>query len=173
MARGTAEETETTTGVTSSRFVTGMIAMLGEAGATTEPAAEQIGQMCEADGPVVRSVQKWNCAPRKMTPRTNAKMRMRRVLTCMWLLRRSLGKNGCRVKCRDSPSTPMKQLACENHRLPCRATLKRCFFAPGRLPSSRKKGVAISNNYFCARYVFASASSGRSAPGAQTSASFA
>jgi len=76
-ARGTAEETEPTKGATSSRFVTGTTAMLGDDVATTEPAVEQTGQMCEADGTTVRSVQKWNCAPRKITPRNNAKMRMR------------------------------------------------------------------------------------------------
>ena len=38
---------------------------------------EQTGQICEAGGAVVQSAQKWNCAPRKMTPRSNAKMRMR------------------------------------------------------------------------------------------------
>ena len=77
MARGTAEDTETTKGATSSRFITGTKAMLGDCEATNEPAVEQTGQMCEADGVVVKSVQKWNCAPRKMTPRSNAKMRMR------------------------------------------------------------------------------------------------
>ena len=77
MARGTAEDTETTKGATSSRFKTGTMAMTGDCAATTEPAVEQIGQMCEADGPAVTSVQKWNCAPRKITPRSNAKMRMR------------------------------------------------------------------------------------------------
>lgn len=98
MARGTAEETETTKRATSSRFATGTMAMLGDCVATTDPAVEQSGQMCEADGADVRSVQKWNCAPRKITPRSNAKMRMRLVLACMCLLRRSLGRNGCRVK---------------------------------------------------------------------------
>ena len=77
MARETAEETETSKGGTSSRLATGTTAMLGDRVATTEPAAEQTGQTCEADGVAVRSVQKWNCAPRKMTPRSKAKMRMR------------------------------------------------------------------------------------------------
>ena len=54
--------------------------------------------MCEAEGAEVKSVQKWNCAPRKMTPRNNGRMRMRLVSACMCLLRRSLGWNGCRVK---------------------------------------------------------------------------
>ena len=57
--------------------MTGTIAILGDCVATTEAAVEQTGQMCEADGAVVKSAQKWNCAPRKMTPRSNAKMRMR------------------------------------------------------------------------------------------------
>jgi len=77
MARGTAEDTKTTKGAISSRFITGTIAMLGDCEAITEAAVEQTGQMCEADGVVVKSVQKWNCAPRKKTPRSNAKMRMR------------------------------------------------------------------------------------------------
>jgi hypothetical protein len=77
VARGAAEDTETTVGATSSRLVTGTIAMTGDCVATTEPAVEQTGQMCEADGVAVRSVQKWNCAPRKMTPRSNARIRMR------------------------------------------------------------------------------------------------
>jgi hypothetical protein len=98
VARGTAEETETTVGATSSRFVAGTMAMLGDCVRTTEPAVEQNGQMCDADGAPVRSVQKWNCAPRKMTPRSNARMRMRFVLACMCLLRRSLGRKGCAVK---------------------------------------------------------------------------
>jgi hypothetical protein len=77
MVRGTAEDTETTNGTISSRFVAGTMAVLGDCVATMEPAVEQTGQMCEADGAAVRSVQKWNCAPRKITPRNNAKMRMR------------------------------------------------------------------------------------------------
>ncbi len=98
MARGTAEDTKTTNVETSSRFVTGATATSGECVTTTEPAAEQTGQMWEADGAAVRSVQKWNCAPRKATPRSNARMRMRQDSVCMCLLRRSLGKKGCGVK---------------------------------------------------------------------------
>ena len=75
VARGAAEDTETTKGVTSSRFMTGTKAMLGDCVATTEPAVKQTGQMCEADGVVVKSVQKWNCAPRKITPRRKAQNR--------------------------------------------------------------------------------------------------
>ena len=74
---GTAEETKSTKGATSSRFVIGTMAILGDGAATTEPAVEQTGQRWEADGPAVKSVKKWNWAARKTTPRTNAKMRMR------------------------------------------------------------------------------------------------
>ena len=98
MARGTAADTETTNGATSSRLVTGTMAMLGDGVATTEPAVEQTGQICDADGAAVRSAQKWNCAPRKIKAMSNPKMRIRRVLACMCLLRRSLGRNGCGVK---------------------------------------------------------------------------
>jgi hypothetical protein len=55
----------------------GTKAMLGDGAAIAEAAVEQTGQMCEAEGVVVKSVQKWNCPPRKTTPRSNAKMRMR------------------------------------------------------------------------------------------------
>jgi hypothetical protein len=54
--------------------------MLGDCVATTEPAVEQTGQMCEADGAVVKYVQKWNCAPRKITPRRNAQNRVLLVM---------------------------------------------------------------------------------------------
>lgn len=97
-ARGTAEKIETIEGAASSRFTAGAIAMLGDCVATTEPAVEQTGQMCEADGVAVRSAQKWNCAPRKMTPRSNARKRTLCTLLRIFLLRRSLGPNGCRVK---------------------------------------------------------------------------
>jgi hypothetical protein len=75
--RGITEETVNTVGAASSRLETGTTAMTGDCVVTTEPAVEQTGQMCEAEGVTVRSVQKWNCAPRKMTPRSNARMRMR------------------------------------------------------------------------------------------------
>ena len=100
MARGTAKKTETIKGADESRWVTGTMAMLGDCAAIAKHVAEQTGQMCEADGATVKSAQKWNCAPRKMTLRSTAKMRMRCVLACMCLLRISLGKNGCVVKCR-------------------------------------------------------------------------
>ncbi len=51
--------------------------MLGEEVATTEPTAEQTGQTCEPEGEAEESAQKWNCAPRKRTPRSNAKRRIR------------------------------------------------------------------------------------------------
>src|SRR5229473_534278 len=72
VARETAEETEPTKGTTSSRFVTGTMATTGDRGVSTEPVAEQTGQICEAVGAAVSSTQKWNCAQRN-----NAKMRMR------------------------------------------------------------------------------------------------
>ena len=56
-ARGTAEDTETTKGATSSRFMTGTKAMLGDCVAITEAAVEQTGQMCEAHGVSDRSQQ--------------------------------------------------------------------------------------------------------------------
>jgi len=77
VAQGIAEPTESTKGATSSRFVIGTMAILGDCAATTEPAVEQTGQRCEVDGPAVKSVKKWNWAARKRTPRSNAKMRMR------------------------------------------------------------------------------------------------
>ena len=58
VARGAAEDAETINGAISSRPRTGTTAMLGDGVATTEPVAEQIGQMCVADGPAVRSAQK-------------------------------------------------------------------------------------------------------------------
>ncbi len=98
MARGTAEDTETSNGATSSRFMTGTMGIPSDRVATTELAVEQSGQMCEADGAALNSVQKWNCAPRKIIPTSNPKMRMRCVFACMCLLRRSLGRDGCAVK---------------------------------------------------------------------------
>lgn len=68
-----------------------MMARLKDEVATTDPTAEQTGQMCEAEGEAEESAQKWNCAPRKITPRSNAKRRMRCALLCMYLLRRSIG----------------------------------------------------------------------------------
>jgi len=57
VARGTAEDTKTTKGAISSRFMTGTMAMLGDCEATTEPAVEHTEQMCEPDGAAVRSQQ--------------------------------------------------------------------------------------------------------------------
>jgi len=86
VARGTTEETETIVGTISSRLLTGTIAMTGDCVVTTEAAVEQTGQMCEADGVLVKSAQKWNCAPRKTIPRSNARMRTRLVFTCIYLI---------------------------------------------------------------------------------------
>ena len=67
-----------------SRFVTGRVAMLGDEGATADPTVEHIGQTCAVNGDDVRSVQRWNCAQtKKMTTRSNAKMRMRCGLLSM------------------------------------------------------------------------------------------
>jgi hypothetical protein len=60
--------------------MTGTKAMLGDCVATTELAVKHTGQMCEAEGVVVKSVQKWNCAPRKITPRSNAQNRVLLVM---------------------------------------------------------------------------------------------
>jgi len=98
VARGTAENSDATRGVSSSRSITGIMAMPGVGGATTDPTVEQVGQKCEADGVAVRSTQKWNCAARKTIPRSKTKMRARSVQTGMYLLRRSLGRIGCAVK---------------------------------------------------------------------------
>ena len=77
VARGAAEPSETSNRGSSSRLTNGTTAMLGDCVATAEPTVEQIGQMCEAEGVAVRSAQKWNCAPRKTIPRSNAKIRIR------------------------------------------------------------------------------------------------
>src|SRR5260370_15436868 len=63
VARGTAEVTKTANVETSSRFVTGTMAMTGGCAADTEPAVEQTGQMCDADEAAARAAPKWNCAP--------------------------------------------------------------------------------------------------------------
>src|SRR5947199_276220 len=52
--------------------MTGTTAITGDCVATTEAAVEQTGHICEADGEAVKSAQKWNCAPRKITPRSSA-----------------------------------------------------------------------------------------------------
>ena len=59
-------------GANSSRLVTGTMAIIGDSAATAETAVKQTGQMWEGDGAAVKSVQKWNCAARKTTPRSNA-----------------------------------------------------------------------------------------------------
>jgi hypothetical protein len=63
-------------------LLTGAMAITGDCAATTEAAVEQTGQMWEGDGAVVKSVQKWNCAARKITPRSTDAPRLRlHVLT--------------------------------------------------------------------------------------------
>ena len=59
---------------------TGTIARLSVCVANKKPTVEHMGQRCNADGVAVRSAQKWNCAPRKTIPRSNAKTRIRFVL---------------------------------------------------------------------------------------------
>ncbi len=51
--------------------------------ATAELAALQTGQTWEEAGPAVKSAQKWNCAPRKMTASSKANVRVRRASWCM------------------------------------------------------------------------------------------
>ena len=77
-----------------------MSATVGDCGVTAEPATEQTGQKCVAEGEAEadKSVQKWNCAPRKITPRSSATTRTRYALLRMCLIRRSLCRIGCRVK---------------------------------------------------------------------------
>src|SRR5258707_15058609 len=48
VSRGAAEDTEITKGVSSSRLVTGTMAMAGDCGATTDAAVGQTGQICAA-----------------------------------------------------------------------------------------------------------------------------
>ena len=104
-----AAENRKTTARFSRRFTTGTMATLGDCATIAEPAAVQKGQMCEPVGPDVRSAQKWNCAARNTIPRSNAKIRIRDVLPDMYLLRRSLGKNGCGVKRRLPPGFRLEQ----------------------------------------------------------------
>ena len=60
-----------------------MMATLGDCMLTAELAAEQTGQKCVAEADVDTSVQKWNCATRNITPRSNAKRRTRSALLCI------------------------------------------------------------------------------------------
>jgi hypothetical protein len=57
VARGKAADTETNKGTTSSRLVTGTMAIAGDCVATAELAIEQTGQMCEPEGVAVKSEQ--------------------------------------------------------------------------------------------------------------------
>jgi len=98
MAREVSKEMPETRAKLSKRLETSTIAALGDSAATAVPAALQTGQTCVDVGPEIRSAQKWNCAPRKMSARTKANMRMRRAFCCTLLIRWSLGKNGCGVK---------------------------------------------------------------------------
>ena len=73
--RGKAEEAVSGLEATSTRSVAGIVATVGDSVARAAPAAEQTGQKCVAEAEAGTSVQKWNCAPRKMIPRSNAKIR--------------------------------------------------------------------------------------------------
>ena len=56
---------------------------MGDAIARAAPATEQTGQKCVAEAEADTSVQKWNCAPKKIIPRSNAKILRCRVLRRM------------------------------------------------------------------------------------------
>jgi hypothetical protein len=83
---------------TSSRFTTGTTARSRVWVVTADPAVEQSWQGCEPLGPEFKSAQKWNCAARKMIPSSKAHTRALFGLADIFLLRRSLGRNGCGVK---------------------------------------------------------------------------
>jgi hypothetical protein len=51
--------------------------MLGTRVVTAKPAVEQSGHRCGPEGPEFKSAQKWNCAARKMIPRSKAQKRAR------------------------------------------------------------------------------------------------
>ena len=94
----------------SNRWETGATTSSRAWAAIAELVALQTGQKCEAAGAAVRSAQKWNCAPRKMTANSSAKTAVREVLWCMFLIRWSLGKNGCEVKQSVwAPRVPIRQ----------------------------------------------------------------
>ena len=116
--------------------------MPGVWGATTDPTVEHVGQKCEAHEVTVRSAQKWNCAARNTIPRSKTKTRTRSVQTGMYLVRRSLGKNGCEVKgASRSPLVPhCNQLASspiQGAKLKCRLCTRRIRFSDDRRHSAR------------------------------------
>src|ERR1700676_5036488 len=98
MACGTAKEVVTIGVVISSRLDTRTISTVGDCAATAEPTTEQTGQICESDGEAVMSMQKWSCAPRSRTPRSNTKNGRLSGLRRIRLIRRRLGRDGCWVK---------------------------------------------------------------------------
>lgn len=83
MARRNAEEGEITARTISSLLEIGTTVMLGECVTTAEPAVLQTGQTWEEMGLEVKSAQKWNCAPRKKTPRSKATTPSRESLAGM------------------------------------------------------------------------------------------
>ena len=83
MAQGKTDQAVSTGETTSSRWAARMIATVGDWVAAAEPATEHSGQKCAAEGETDKSVQKWNCAPRKIIPRSNATRRTRDALPLM------------------------------------------------------------------------------------------
>jgi hypothetical protein len=100
--RGSCEKTSTVVDAFSNRPKIGMMAMPCTGLITAGAAAEQSGQKCEpAELELevgLRSAQECNCGSKKATARNNTKTRTCHGLLGMWLIRRSLGGNGCRVK---------------------------------------------------------------------------
>lgn len=82
---------------------------------TAALAVEQTGQMCEPLGPEFRSVQKWNCAARKMIPRSKAQKRVLFVIPSMSVLRRSLGPSRYVVKAGGPPGVASVKQSCCAH----------------------------------------------------------
>jgi len=83
VARGTAEDTETTKERLRARFMTRHKAMLGDCVAITEAAVEQTGQMCEAQGvrqvtTIVKPV-----TPEKQRPKSKIRGHVCREVTCI------------------------------------------------------------------------------------------
>ena len=98
MERRSSTATGSRRGATSRRLAKGTIARTGDWVATKTVVLEHSGQMCEPAGVAVTSAQKWNCAPRKATASSKARIRRDGTFRGMWYVRRSLGRKGCGVK---------------------------------------------------------------------------
>jgi len=72
-----------TTASTTNRQTAEVITKVAEGVSRAEPVVEQMGQRWELGGPEVKSTQEWNCAARKMTPRSNTMIRRGCVYLCM------------------------------------------------------------------------------------------